>query len=139
MGQVLRATGTEDQASVERSGLSPNPSPPAHRRTVTRNQISYQLRKEMRKKTLMWVSLAAVIAMGSLGMNASAQPKRFVQDRFAIGFWVGPPADENMDRHYADIAAANFTMVIGGFGARTPATRRTRPCAPASSPTISPA
>ena len=78
----------------------------------------------MRGKTLMWVSLAAVIAMGSLGMNASAQPKRFVQDRFAIGFWVGPPADENMDRHYADIAAANFTMVIGGFGARTPETVR---------------
>jgi len=43
MDQVLRDTGTEDHASAERSGLSPNPSPPTHRRTVTRNQISYQL------------------------------------------------------------------------------------------------
>ena len=39
---MVRITGTEDQASAERSGLSPNPSPPGHRRTVTRNQISYQ-------------------------------------------------------------------------------------------------
>ena len=53
MGQVMRATVTEDYASVERSGLWPNPSPPAcqgdavaspgHRRTLTRNQISYHL------------------------------------------------------------------------------------------------
>ena len=43
MFQEMRDTGTEDQASDERSGLSPNPSPPVHRRTVTRNQISYQL------------------------------------------------------------------------------------------------
>ena len=64
--------------------------------------------------------VATIIALGSLGMDATAEPQRFVQDRFAIGFWVDPPADENMDRHYADIAAANFTMVIGGFGANNP-------------------
>ncbi|MFC1488436.1 hypothetical protein ACFL6B_01170 [Thermodesulfobacteriota bacterium] len=55
-------------------------------------------------------------------MNVSAERRVFVQDRFAIGFWVDPPANENMDRHYADIAAADFTMVIGGFGASTPET-----------------
>ena len=49
---------------------------------------------------------------------------KFTQDRFAIGFWVDPPADANMDRHYADIAGANFTMVLGGFGAGTPETVR---------------
>jgi hypothetical protein len=54
--------------------------------------------------------------------NASAERAVFIQDRFAIGFWVDPPADENMDQHYADIAAANFTMVVGGFGAKTPET-----------------
>ena len=57
-----------------------------------------------------------------MSTNASAERAVFIQDRFAIGFWVDPPADENMDQHYADIAAANFTMVVGGFGAKTPET-----------------
>lgn len=52
----------------------------------------------------------------------AAEPARFVQDRFAIGFWVDPPADENMDERYAEIAEANFTIVLGGFGAATPET-----------------
>ena len=47
-------------------------------------------------------------------------PSRFIQDRIAIGFWVDPPADDHMDEHYADIAKANFTFVIGIFGAATP-------------------
>jgi hypothetical protein len=76
----------------------------------------------MSKRILTSVSFAVIVAFGSLCLNALGEPKVFVQDRFAIGFWVDPPADENMDRHYADIAAANFTMVIGGFGARTPET-----------------
>lgn len=49
----------------------------------------------------------------------AAEPDRFVQDRFAIGFWVDPPADKNMDARYAEIADANFTFVLGGFGAKT--------------------
>ncbi len=53
-------------------------------------------------------------------MSVSAEQRRFVQDKFAIGFWVDPPADEHMDRYYAEIAAANFVLAIGGFGARTP-------------------
>ncbi len=43
----------------------------------------------------------------------------FVQDRFAIGFWVDPPADERMAERYAEIADANFTLVLGRFGAKT--------------------
>ena len=50
--------------------------------------------------------------------GADANEQRFVQDRFAIGFWVDPPADEKMEERYAEIAEANFTLVIGGFGAK---------------------
>ncbi len=58
-------------------------------------------------------------------MHASAQtPNRFVQDRIAIGFWVDPPAGDGMEARYREIAEANFTLVIGGFGARTPETVR---------------
>ena len=60
----------------------------------------------------------AVIIGGLLMPTASAQ--EFRQDRFAIGFWVDPPADENVEQHYLDIANANFTLVLGSFGARTP-------------------
>ncbi|MCP4456024.1 MAG: hypothetical protein GY809_31595 [Planctomycetes bacterium] len=66
------------------------------------------------------LTLGLIMASASRGVNAANDPATFVQDRFAIGFWVDPPADDHMDQHYADIAAANFTMVIGGFGARTP-------------------
>ncbi|MGC9261069.1 MAG: hypothetical protein ACP5I8_13470 [Phycisphaerae bacterium] len=47
-------------------------------------------------------------------------PVRFKQDRFCISFWVDPPADAHMEEHYAQLAAANFTVAMGGFGARTP-------------------
>jgi len=51
---------------------------------------------------------------------SSGQPvQRFQQDRFAIGFWVDPPADDQMDARYAAIADAGFTLVLGGFGATT--------------------
>lgn len=78
--------------------------------------------KDIKKFTFTFVSLGVIVALWTLGMNASTESETFVQDRFAIGFWVDPPADENIDRHYADIAAADFTMVIGGFGAKTPET-----------------
>ncbi|RLG30215.1 hypothetical protein DRO03_05045 [Methanosarcinales archaeon] len=76
----------------------------------------------MNRKIVNYISLGIIVILETLSMNASAEKKMFVQDKFAIGFWVDPPANENMDRHYADIAAANFTMVIGGFGAKTPDT-----------------
>jgi hypothetical protein len=56
------------------------------------------------------------------GVTGAVQQGRFIQDRFAIGLWVDPPANDKMDPSYADLAAANFTLVIGGFGAATPAT-----------------
>ena len=68
------------------------------------------------------LTLGLIAASVSGGANPGNEQATFVQDRFAIGFWVDPPADDHMNQHYADIAAANFTMVIGGFGARTPET-----------------
>lgn len=63
-------------------------------------------------------TLAAVVSMcGSHAEEPAAD--RFLQDRFAIGFWVDPPADERMAERYAEIADANFTLIIGGFGATT--------------------
>jgi len=43
-------------------------------------------------------------------------PARFAQDRFAIGYWVGPQATENLRARYREIAEANFTVVIGSQG-----------------------
>jgi len=54
-----------------------------------------------------------------LGAAAGQTGQRFVQDCFAIGFWVDPPLDERADFRYRRIAEANFTLVIGGFGANT--------------------
>lgn len=59
---------------------------------------------------LLVVAAAANFCMGEV--------KKFQQDQFAIGFWVDPPADEKMDQRYREIAEANFTLVIGGFGAK---------------------
>ena len=65
--------------------------------------------------------LAGLIGMQSLrGAEAMKSGTGFVQDRFAIGFWVDPPMDEKADERYQEIAEANFTLVVGGFGANTP-------------------
>ena len=69
----------------------------------------------MRVTTRSGWGLAALVA--GVAWSAGADPARFVQDRFAIGFWVDPPADERIDERYAEIAEANFTLVLGGFGA----------------------
>lgn len=52
--------------------------------------------------------------------NAQAAEPRFVQDRFAIGFWVGPQTTENLEARYREIADDNFNLVIGTTG-MTPA------------------
>ncbi len=66
----------------------------------------------------MQINLATIFILMGLGFvfsisseNASADPNKFVQDRFAIGFWSAPRLT---DQNYKDIADANFTMVIGG-------------------------
>ncbi|MBN1437055.1 MAG: hypothetical protein JW936_08260, partial [Sedimentisphaerales bacterium] len=54
----------------------------------------------------------------AVGQEASQDVQRFQQDRFAIGFWVDPPYDQRFEQRYAEIAEANFTLVVGGFGPR---------------------
>lgn len=67
-------------------------------------------------KTL--VCLVPVVALALLALTESGAyaAEGFVQDRFAIGFWVDPPLDDKADARYQEIADANFTLVIGGFG-----------------------
>jgi hypothetical protein len=51
--------------------------------------------------------------------SATTTSSRFVQDRFAIGFWVDPPSGDQMEARYKEIADANFTFALGVFGATT--------------------
>ena len=56
-------------------------------------------------------------------MAAEVGKVRFVQDRFAIGLWWPPPMDRQADRRYAEVAEANFNLVIApgcAHGANTP-------------------
>ncbi len=69
------------------------------------------------------LAVASGVVLGGSGRAArAAEPSlaRFVQDRFAIGFWVDPPPDQQTEARFAEIAAANFTFIIGNFGATTP-------------------
>jgi Beta-galactosidase len=50
-------------------------------------------------------------------MASSAEPERFVQDRFAIGLWVPPQGRTNLTARYREIRDANFNLVIGSGGA----------------------
>lgn len=56
----------------------------------------------------------------SLNARVIAAGPTFNQDRFTIGFWVGPQTTENLEARYREIAAANFNLVIGTTG-MTPA------------------
>jgi hypothetical protein len=57
----------------------------------------------------------------SATLESGRADPRFIQDRFAIGFWVAPQTDDNIDARYAEIADANFTFVMGLCGASSPA------------------
>ncbi len=60
-------------------------------------------------------TLAGCVHVGAKDSPSKASPvaDRFVQDRFAVGFWVDPPLDEKADERYRKIAEAGFTMIIG--------------------------
>lgn len=62
----------------------------------------------------------AVLTLFCCCWGVIAAEPRFVQDRFAIGFWVAPRTDEDVEGRYAEIAEANFTFVIGLCGDRNP-------------------
>lgn len=65
------------------------------------------------RRTSMWSRLAVV---------AGAAHAAFVQKEFVISFWVDPIVDPSeFGAAYALVAAANFTTIMGGFGAVQPA------------------
>ena len=66
--------------------------------------------------------LSGSVVAADLPTSSAATPvaPRFVQDRLAIGFWVAPQTDENVEARYAEIAEANFTFVIGLCGGAKP-------------------
>jgi hypothetical protein len=60
---------------------------------------------------------AMIFAAAMTTFHAAASPSpTFRQDRFAIGYWVGPQTSENLRDRYREIAEANFTLVIGSHG-----------------------
>ena len=64
--------------------------------------------------------LAALLPL-LLATPAAATP--WVQDRFTISFWVDPVVPPSrFPAEYKRIADANFTVLLGGFGATVPAT-----------------
>ena len=65
----------------------------------------------------------AVVALAVIThlCRANAADPRFVQDRLAVGLWSDPPGDQQTDARFAELAEANFTFLIGNFGATTPA------------------
>lgn len=67
-------------------------------------------------KMILLLMMIVVIALTVQTAQAQAKSDRFVQDRFAIGFWVDPPADQITNARYKEIADANFTFVLGNFG-----------------------
>ena len=73
----------------------------------------------MLSRQLCFLAVAALAAFTDLSLASAAEP-RFVQDRLAVGLWVDPPADQQTDARFAEIADANFTFLIGNFGATTP-------------------
>lgn len=60
-----------------------------------------------------WKMGILMVALWLSVTGRAQEPKSFAQDRFAIGYWVGPQTSENLPERYREIAEANFTLVIG--------------------------
>lgn len=71
----------------------------------------------MFRNSIVASGLTIVTLVSLISFQADAQGQ-FKQDRFAIGLWVNPPLDEHAASRYREIAKANFSMVIGGFGGK---------------------
>lgn len=76
------------------------------------------------RKQLDPIVMCCLFAFSCIAAQAAEQDvpagSRFEQDQLAIGFWVDPPIDDKADARYREIADANFTLVIGGFGGGRP-------------------
>ena len=54
------------------------------------------------------------------GSSSPAAPVPWRQDRFVISAWVDPIVPPSRyDAEYARMRAANFSMLLGGFGAKS--------------------
>ncbi|MCX7019550.1 MAG: hypothetical protein WCK47_09695 [bacterium] len=62
-----------------------------------------------RAATVIPLLLAACAACATT--SAAAAKQRFTQDRFVIGLWVEPPADDQMEARYREMAGAGFNLV----------------------------
>ena len=77
---------------------------------------------------------AACLTLGQAAdatTDAVADRAPFVQDRFYIGFYGDPPAGEDLDARYREIADAHFTVtIIGSLRGANPEEQRARldPC-----------
>ena len=78
--------------------------------------VFWMLRKNLGAKLFFLPALAFWL----VALDVTAAEARFIQDRFAIGYWVGPQTSENLETRYREIADANFTLVLGTPG-MTPA------------------
>ncbi len=66
-----------------------------------------------------WAFISCALILSCVSLPAHGVDNshgQFVQERFAIGFWVDPPADAKIKQRYQEIADANFTVVLSGFG-----------------------
>lgn len=64
------------------------------------------------------LSAVGFIAQTQAAKEPSRDQTPWKQDRFAISFWVDPLVPpERFDAEYKRIALANFTVLLGGFGA----------------------
>jgi hypothetical protein len=69
---------------------------------------------------LTWAGWNPGIAPGFPVQAGDSSTLSFVQDRFAIGFWVPPQTETDLRTRYQEIADANFTVVVGAGGAQLP-------------------
>lgn len=88
------------------------------------DRANYAFMQMKQFRTAGALGFALIVSIMAAAAQASAAQSRFIQDRLAIGLWVDPPSNQQTDARFAEIAAANFTFVIGNFGAVTPAAVR---------------
>ena len=69
------------------------------------------------------ITALLIIVSTSKAATTTTTTQEWKQDRFAISFWVDPivPVTQ-FNYEYSRIAQANFTVLLGGFGATTPDT-----------------
>jgi hypothetical protein len=89
------------------SGVAASPSKPSAQATAPGE--THQFLTARAASLLCALSLVAPLTA------AGASGGRFVQDRFAIGMWVAPLIQTNLEARYREITNANFNLVIGSW------------------------